>query len=117
MAWVWLLGSAVLEAVWANALAASEGFTRPLWIAVFLVAGTLSMIGLGRAMREIPLGTAYAVWTGVGAALTVAWAMAVGAESVTVGKLVFLAGIVGAVIGLKLVPSAPFGPERVELDP
>lgn len=108
MAWLWLLGSAVLEAVWANALHASEGFTRPLWIAVFLAAAIASFFGLAHALKSIPLGTAYAIWTGLGAALTVAWALLTGAETVSVWKLVFLIGIVGAVIGLKLVP-APAG--------
>ncbi|TDE95836.1 multidrug efflux SMR transporter [Occultella glacieicola] len=111
MPWLILLGSAVLEAVWATALGASDGFTRPAPTVVFLVALTLSMLGLGRAMRSIPIGTAYAVWTGVGAALTVTYAIATGAESVSVWKVVFLLGIIGAVIGLKLVPSGAVSAE------
>lgn len=55
---------------------------------------------------ELPTGTAYAVWVGIGATLTVTFAMATGAESVSAGKIVFIAGIVGAVVGLKLVPHA-----------
>ncbi|HCB60048.1 MAG TPA: ligand-binding protein SH3, partial [Arthrobacter bacterium] len=77
-AWLMLLASAVLEAVWATALGQSDGFTRPLPTIVFAVTATLSMIGLGVAIRSIPLGTAYAVWVGIGAALTVGWAMASG---------------------------------------
>jgi quaternary ammonium compound-resistance protein SugE len=107
VAWILLLVSAVFEAVWATALGMADGFTEPVPTVVFLVALTLSMLGLGRAVREIPIGTAYAVWTGVGAALTVTWAMATGTESISVGKVVFIAGIIGAVIGLKLVPGAP----------
>jgi len=103
MHWLVLLISAVLEAVWATALGDSEGFTRPVPVAVFLVGVTLSMLGLGYAMRDIPIGTAYAVWTGTGAALTVTYAMATGAEPVTFLRILFIAGIVGAVIGLKLV--------------
>ncbi|GAA2024403.1 multidrug efflux SMR transporter [Terrabacter terrae] len=103
MPWVVLLGSAVLEAVWASALAASEGLSRPFPAVVFLVAGTVSMIGLAHAVRSIPIGTAYAVWTGLGAALTVAWAMTTGAEGFSVAKVLLLTGIVGSVIGLKLV--------------
>jgi len=103
MPWVVLLGSAVLEAVWASALAASEGLSRPLPAVVFLVAGTLSMLGLAHAVRSIPIGSAYAVWTGLGAALTVAWAMTTGAEGFSVAKVLLLAGVVASVIGLKLV--------------
>lgn len=103
MAWVVLLVSALFEAVWATALGRSGGFREPVATTVFLVGVTLSMLGLGWAVKRIPIGTAYAVWTGVGAALTVAWAMATGAEPVSVLRLVFIAGIVGAVVGLKLV--------------
>src|SRR5690606_31851888 len=64
MHWLVLLISAVLEAVWATALGMSDGFSRPVPTVVFAVGVTLSMLGLGWAMREIPIGTAYAVWTG-----------------------------------------------------
>lgn len=104
MVWTVLLLSAVLEAVWASALGLSEGFTRPAPTVVFLVAVTLSMLGLGYALGRIPIGTAYAVWTGVGTALTVSYAMVSGAESASIGKIVFITGIVVAVIGLKVVP-------------
>jgi quaternary ammonium compound-resistance protein SugE len=106
MHWIVLLASAVLEAVWATALGQSEGFRRPAPTAVFVVATALSMFGLGWAVKRIPIGTAYAVWTGVGAALTVGYAMLTGAESVSLWKLVFIGGIIAAVIGLKLVPHA-----------
>lgn len=102
MAWLILLVSAVLEAVWATALGASAGFSRPLPTVVFAITVVASMVGLGLAAKRIAIGTAYAVWTGVGAALTVTWAMLTGAETVSVLKVVFLAGIVGAVVGLKL---------------
>ncbi|MBZ2195754.1 DMT family transporter [Occultella gossypii] len=105
MPWLILLLSAVLEAVWATALGQSDGFSQPVPTIVFAVALTLSMLGLGRAMRSIPIGTAYAVWTGIGAALTVTYAIATGAESVSVWKVVFILGIIGAVVGLKLVPA------------
>jgi quaternary ammonium compound-resistance protein SugE len=103
MAWLVLVLSGVLEAVWATALDRSENFTRWVPSLVFVVALVLSMGGLAYAMRELPVGTAYAVWVGVGAVLTVAWAMATGAEPVTALKVLFLAGIVGCVIGLKVV--------------
>ncbi|HEU4667055.1 MAG TPA: multidrug efflux SMR transporter [Arthrobacter sp.] len=104
--WLVLLASAVLEAVWATALGLSDGFSKPLPTLVFAVTATLSMLGLGWAIRHIPLGTAYAVWVGVGAALTVGWAMATGAEAFSVLKVVFIAGIVGCVAGLKALPAS-----------
>lgn len=103
MAWLILMASAVLEAVWATALGRVQGLDQPLALMVFLLALTASMLGLGRAVKHIPIGTAYAVWTGIGAALTVTWAMATGSEPVSALKLVFIAGIIGAVAGLKLV--------------
>lgn len=105
MAWLVLIASAVLEAVWASALGMSDGMSRPVPTVIFLVAVTLSMIGLGKAARSIPIGTAYAVWVGIGAALTVGYAMVTGSEAVSAAKLVFIGGIIAAVIGLKLVPS------------
>lgn len=111
MPWIVLLISAVFEAVWATALGMSDGFSQPVPTVVFFVGLTLSMAGLGWASKFIPIGTAYAVWVGIGAALTVTFAMATGAESVSVGKVVFISGIIAAVIGLKLVPhGAPDAP-------
>ena len=87
MAWVVLIVSGILEAVWATALGKSEGFTR-LWPSlVFFGALPLSMGGLAWAMRDISTGTAYAVWVGIGAALTVAWAMITGDTDVSWVKL------------------------------
>ena len=107
MSWIILLVSGVLEAVWATALGASKGFTRIGPTIVFLVALVLSMAGLAYAMRDIPTGTAYAVWVGVGAGLTIIWAMLTGAESASVVKVLLVLGIVACVVGLKLVSDAP----------
>jgi len=103
MSWLVLVLSGVLEAVWAVALSRSDGLTRLIPSAVFLVALAASMVGLAYAMRELPVGTSYAVWVGVGAALTVLYAMTTGAESASPVKLLLLAGIVGCVVGLKVV--------------
>lgn len=103
MAWVILVLSGIFEAVWATALGKTEGFTR-LWPSVvFGVALVVSMAGLAYAMRDLPVGTAYAVWVGIGASLTVVYAMLTGAEPVSVLKIVFLLLIIGGVIGLKSV--------------
>ena len=102
MSWLDLVLSGVLEAVWATALGRTEGFTRLAPTAVFAVALVASMGGLAYAMRDLPVGTAYAVWVGIGAALTAGYAMATGTEPVSVLRVLLLAGIVGCVIGLKL---------------
>lgn len=101
MSWLVLILSGVLEAVWATALGRSEGFSRLGPSVVFVVACVLSMVGLAWAMRELPVGTSYAVWVGIGASLTVAYAMATGDEAVSALKIVFLVGIIGCVVGLK----------------
>lgn len=101
MAWIVLVLSGVLEAVWATALGKAAGFSRLLPSIVFGVAIVLSMGGLAFAMGTLPVGTSYAVWVGIGAVLTVAYAMATGDESASPLKIVFLLGIIGCVIGLK----------------
>ena len=101
MAWIVLIVSALLEAVWATALGYSHGFSEPLPSIVFAVAFLASVLGLGWAAKSIPIGTAYTAWVGVGAALTVVYAMAAGDEPVSIPKLIFIAGIVGAAAGLK----------------
>jgi quaternary ammonium compound-resistance protein SugE len=103
MSWLVLVLSGILEAVWASALSRSDGLTRPAPTLVFFAALAFSMAGLAWAMRDLPVGTSYAVWVGIGAVLTVVWAMATGAESVSLLKAVFLTAIVGGVAGLKLV--------------
>ena len=70
---------------------------------MFAVALVLSMVGLAYAMRELPVGTAYAVWVGIGAVLTVLIAMVSGEEPVSLVRLLLLAGIVGCVVGLKVL--------------
>ncbi|MEH0111203.1 multidrug efflux SMR transporter [Tersicoccus sp. MR15.9] len=102
MSWIILVIAGVLEAVWAVALGRSEGFSKPVPTIVFGAGLIGSMAGLAWAMRDLPTGTAYAVWVGIGAALTVAWGMLTGAEPVSVIRLLLVAGIVGCVIGLKL---------------
>jgi len=103
MAWVILLAAGVLEAVWASALAASDGLKRLRPTIVFVVASILSLGGLGLALESLPTGTAYAVWTATGASLTVGWAMVRGIEPVSVAKVLLLVGIVGCVVGLKVL--------------
>ncbi|RPE85067.1 quaternary ammonium compound-resistance protein SugE [Curtobacterium sp. PhB137] len=107
MAWIVLFLSATLETVWATALGESDGFTRPGPTVVFAITIVISLVAFGYVLKHIPISTAYAVWTGTGAALTVLWGMATGAEPVTLLRVLFIAGIVGCVVGLKLVPARP----------
>ncbi|WP_346845972.1 SMR family transporter [uncultured Rothia sp.] len=101
MYWVILIVSGLFEAAWATALDKSEGFTK-LWPSIiFVVTLIISMAGLSFALREIPVGTGYAVWVAVGAVATVGVAMAIGAESVSWIKIFFLLMIIGGVVGLK----------------
>ena len=103
MSWVILVVSGVLEAVWATALGKSEGFSKLSPTVVFAVALIASMAGLAYAMRDLPVGTAYAGWVGIGAVLTVVYAMATGEEPASLLKAAFLVMIIGGVVGLKLV--------------
>ena len=103
MSWLVLVVSGVLESVWAIALGRSEGFTRLAPSVVFGVALILSMGGLAYAMRELPVGTAYAVWVAIGATLTVVFGMVTGVDPVSPLRGLFLALIVAGVVGLKLI--------------
>ena len=103
MSWIVLILSGVLEAVWATALGKSEGFTR-LWPSVIFGVGVVaSLSGLAYAMRDLPTGTAYAVWVGIGASLTVLYGMFFGGEGFSLVRTLLVLGIVGCVVGLKLV--------------
>ena len=103
MAWTVLIASGLLEAVWATALGASRGLTRKGPTAVFVVAIVLSIAGLAYAMLSLPTGTAYAVWVGIGAVLTVVFAVARGQERLTAARTALLVVLVGSVVGLKAV--------------
>lgn len=103
MAWVYLFIAGLMEVVWAIALKFSEGFTRPLPVAVVIVAGLLSFLFLSLAVRELPIGSAYAIWVGIGAVgvalLGILWFH----EPVNFWRLFFIGLIVAGVIGLLLV--------------
>lgn len=102
MPWLVLILSGVLEAVWATALGRSAGLTRLGPSVVFGVTVVASMVGLAYAMRSLPTGTAYAVWVGVGASLTVVYAMVTGDEPVSLVKVLLILGLVSCIVGLKL---------------
>lgn len=103
MSWLVLVVSGVLEAVWATSLSRSDGLSRLGPSITFVVSLVASMAGLAYAMRDLPVGTSYAVWVGIGAVGTVAWGMATGAEPVSMARVLLLLGIVGCIAGLKIL--------------
>lgn len=103
MAWFVLIASGVFEAVWATALGMSNGLTR-LWPSVvFFVALAVSMAGLAYAMKTLPTGSSYAIWVGIGASIAVIYAMVTGAEPVSAIKIALVLGLIGCIVGLRLV--------------
>lgn len=103
MAWVLLVVAGLFEVAWAVGLKASAGFTRP-WPSVATVVGlALSMWLLGLALRTLPLGTAYGVWTGIGTIGTAVLGMVLFREPATAGRLACIGLIVAGIVGLKLL--------------
>lgn len=103
MAWLVLILSGVLEAVWATALGASNGFKRKLPTFIFVSSMAISMAGLAYAMTELPTGTSYAVWVGIGAALTAGLAVLRKQERLSLPRAALLTALIGCVVGLKVV--------------
>jgi len=102
MPWVLLFIAGLLEVGWAIGLKYTEGFTR-LWPSLGTAAAmTLSVVLLGLAMRTLPVGTAYAVWTGIGAVGTVILGIVLFAEPATAARLACVGLIVAGIAGLKL---------------
>jgi quaternary ammonium compound-resistance protein SugE len=102
MAWVYLGLAGVLEVVWAVALKASDGFTRWVPDLIMMVGIVASFWFLSRAFREIPMGTAYAVWTGIGAAGVALLGMIYYGEPASLARLGFLSLILIGIVGLKI---------------
>lgn len=106
MSWLLLFVAGLLEVVWAIGLKYTEGFTR-LWPSVGTgTAMVASVVLLGLAMRTLPVGTAYAVWTGIGAVGTVILGIVLFAEPATAARLGCVALIVAGIAGLKLTSAA-----------
>jgi quaternary ammonium compound-resistance protein SugE len=102
MSWFLLFIAGLLEVAWAAGLKTSEGFTR-LWPSVFtIVTSTGSFVLLAFAMKELPLGTAYAVWTGIGAVGAFIFGIVMMGEAVTVARIASVSLIVIGMVGLKL---------------
>jgi quaternary ammonium compound-resistance protein SugE len=106
MAWTYLFVAGVLEIVWAVGLKYTEGFTKPVPSVITGVAIVASMVFLALALRTIPVGTGYAVWTGIGAVGTAILGIVLFAEPATAARLGCIALIVAGIVGLKLVTPA-----------
>jgi quaternary ammonium compound-resistance protein SugE len=100
MSWLLLFVAGLFEAVWAIGLEYSEGFTKPVPTAITVVALAISMVLLARAVEDLPIGTAYAVWTGIGATATAIYGLTVLDESASPVRLLFLGVIVVGIVGL-----------------
>lgn len=103
MAWIYLVAAGLFEVVWALGLKYTEGWTR-LWPSLgTLAAMVISFWCLSQALKAIPIGTGYAIWTGIGAVGVAAFGILVFGESASPARLACIAMIVGGVVGLKLV--------------
>lgn len=106
MPWFILFLAGLLEVAWATGLKWSDGFTRPIPAVFTLVTLAASMVLLAWAMRSLPLGTAYAVWTGIGSVGSVILGMALFGESAHPLRLLCIALIIAGIVGLNLLGSA-----------
>lgn len=105
IAWIYLLIAGLFEAAWAIGLKCTQGFTR-LWPSVFtVIAMGISLYFLGLALKNLPVGTAYAVWTGIGAFATAILGIILFGESVHLARIFFLFLLLVSIVGLKFTAS------------
>ncbi len=102
MSWILLVVAGLLEVAWASTLPSTNGLTRPVPTAAFLVLLAASMFMLSKAAQTIPIGTAYGVWVGIGAVGAAAYGIAWNGEPASPGRLLFLALLIVAIVGLKV---------------
>ncbi|MBV4537448.1 MULTISPECIES: quaternary ammonium compound efflux SMR transporter SugE [Pseudomonas] len=105
MSWIILFFAGLFEVGWAVGLKYTDGFTRPLPTVLTVGAMVISLGLLGLAMKELPLGTAYAIWTGVGAVGTVIAGIILFGESMALVRLLSVALIITGLVGLKVSAS------------
>ena len=106
MPWTLLFIAGLFEVAWAIGLKTTDGFTRLVPTALTVAAMIASVVLLGLAMKQLPVGTAYAVWTGIGAVGTVLLGIVLFDEPATVARLLCVSLIVAGIVGLKLVTPA-----------
>lgn len=102
MAWIYLVVAGVLEIVWAVGIKYTEGFSRLVPSAIVIVAMAASVYCLAQALKSIPVGTGYAIWTGIGAAGTAIFGMILFAEPATALRIGCIGLIVAGIVGLKV---------------
>ena len=102
LAWICLVASGLIDVAWALSMKKAEGFTNPVWSLVSLALLGVFVTLLTKALHVLPMGTAYAVWTGIGAAGTVMAGIVFFAEPATVLRLFFIAVVVAGIVGLNL---------------
>ncbi len=102
MEWLYLFAAGIFEIVWATSQKYSAGFTKPVPTVITLITATLSFVLLGLAMKHLHLGTAYAIWTGIGIVGTMILGVVLFGEPVTLTRLFFVALILTGIVGLKL---------------
>jgi len=105
MAWIYLVAAGITEIVWALGLKFAEGFTQLIPSIITIIFIVISFLLFSKAMKKIPVGTAYAVFTGIGAAGTAIIGILVFGEFVNGWKIFFLILLIGGIIGLKLIDS------------
>lgn len=106
MAWIYLLLAGLFEVVWAIGLKYTEGFTRPWPTVGTLAAMAVSIALLAMAVKTLPIGTAYAIWTGIGAVGAVAFGIVLFGDPATLPRLLCVALILVGIVGLKLTASS-----------
>ena len=106
MSWIILVIAGIFEVAWASLLPATKGFTRPVATVGFLVTLGVSMYLLGVATRDIPIGTAYAVWVGIGAVGTFLVGATIKGDPTNPAQLVAMAFLVTSIIAVKITASA-----------
>ena len=103
MSWLILLLAGLFEVAWAIGLKYTDGFSRPLPTLLTLIAMAVSVLLLAMAVKQLPLGTAYAVWTGIGAVGTVLMGIWLFNEPATLARVLCLLLIIGGILGLKFI--------------
>jgi quaternary ammonium compound-resistance protein SugE len=106
MAWIYLVLAGLFEVAFTTSLKLSENFSNRFWAAAFFVSITLSFYFLNKAVQTIPMGTGYAVWTGIGAVGTAIVGIAFFKESSDFWRIFFIVLLIGSILGLKLVSSS-----------
>jgi quaternary ammonium compound-resistance protein SugE len=106
MGWIYLIGAGLLEIGWAIGLKYTQGFTRPVPTVLTVASMAVSLGLLGLALKTLPLGTAYAIWTGIGTVGTVILGIILFGEAATAFRLACVGLILAGIVGLKLATPA-----------